>query len=237
MTDLHSSVRPEIMRHREPEFEATNLDKMRADLHGVMRTVTQVSKTIGPKGATLLNFVGDVVGDVVRQFRAEITNQFAHQLKETRAWFEEQLGFLETKIRALPAGRDGLPGCPGPPGRDGAPGRDGMGIDDLEMDFDGERRVVFKFVSGERVKQFPPIIMPSLIDRGVYKPGWYERGDAVSFGGSLWIAQIKTNGKPGADTAAWRLAVKHGRDGRDGKDGARGERGPEGRPGRDLTLG
>jgi hypothetical protein len=39
-------------------------------------------------------------------------------------------------------------------------------------------------------------------------------GDAVSHGGSLFIAQGDTNAKPGKSDD-WRLAVKRGADGRD----------------------
>jgi len=59
--------------------------------------------------------------------------------------------------------------------------------------------------------------LPVLLDKGVYSPdNEYEQGDVVSFGGSMWIAQQDTKDKPGTDTKAWRLSVKHGRDGRDG---------------------
>jgi integrin beta 3 len=131
-------------------------------------------------------------------------------------------------------GRDG---APGEPGKDG---KDGITFDDFqpEVEYDGQRMVTFKIVSKGKSLEWPYKI-PMVIDRGVYRPETlYEHGDAVSFGGSIWIAQRDApEGKPDAGNGAWRLAVKHGRDGRDGKDGAKGERGLEGRPGRDLTLG
>lgn len=94
-------------------------------------------------------------------------------------------------------------------------GADGFGFDDLQAEYDGERRLVLRFAQGERVKEFEAVL-PVIIDRGVYSPGKsYERGDAVSFGGALWICQIeKSANKPGSNTD-WRLAVKKGRDGRD----------------------
>jgi integrin beta 3 len=116
-------------------------------------------------------------------------------------------------------------------------GHDGLGFDDLAVDCDGERTVTFRFAQGERVKEFP-IVFPVVLDRGVYRAEeQYAKGDAVSFGGSQWIAQEATTDKPETG-AAWRLAVKRGRDGKNGKDGRDGERGlagPEGRAGRDLT--
>ena len=127
-------------------------------------------------------------------------------------------------------GRDG---AQGPPGKDGL---DGVGFDDLEV-IDGEREAKLRFVRGDNVKEYP-LRKDGFWDRGVYKAGeTYLRGDAVSFGGSLWIAQCDTTEKPGNGNDSWRMAVKHGRDGRDGTDGEKGERGAEGRPGKDFTPG
>lgn len=116
------------------------------------------------------------------------------------------------------AGRDGLDGKDGSAGRDGIDGKDGtdgFGFDDMSMDYDGERGFAFKFVRGDRVKEFK-FTMPVVLDKGMYKDGaQYVAGDAVTFGGSMWIAKQDTTEKPGT-TADWRLAVKRGRDGKDG---------------------
>lgn len=114
-------------------------------------------------------------------------------------------------------GRDGLAGLPGRDGKDGLPGQDGadgLGFDDLAVTHDGARSVLLRFVRGEKVREFP-IVLPVLIDRGVWREGEYQKADGVSFGGSFWIAQEPTTDKPG-ESKAWRLAVKRGRDGRDG---------------------
>ena len=63
---------------------------------------------------------------------------------------------------------------------------------------------------------------PSLVYRGVFREGGddgsgYQGGDAVTFGGSLWVALRATTSKPGEGSPDWRLAVKKGRDGRDAK--------------------
>lgn len=139
-------------------------------------------------------------------------------------------------------GRDGAPGPAGPSGRDGrdgvdgkdgAPGADGFGFDDLDLVYDGQRTVTFRFARGDRVKEFPVKFVGMMLDREVWREGEYEAGDVVSYGGSMFVARRNTTQKPeGSD---WRLAVKRGRD---GKDGAKGERGPQGLPGkdgRDLT--
>lgn len=136
-------------------------------------------------------------------------------------------------VQGLP-GEKGLDGINGKDGRDGVDGKDGLGFDGLEMLHDGERGFTFRFARGEQVKEFA-FTVPIVLDRGVYKAGGdYERGDAVTWGGSLWIAQNETKEKPG-EGSGWRLAVKKGRDGKDGHHGEKGERGPEGKPGRDLT--
>jgi collagen type III alpha len=81
--------------------------------------------------------------------------------------------------------------------------------------------------------------IPTVIDRGVFKAGTgYVRGDAVSWDGSIWIAQKdEASARPGTPEAEgfWRLAVKRGRDGKDGARGEKGDRGDKGRDGLDLT--
>lgn len=165
---------------------------------------------------------------------------------------------VERVLASLPAprdgrdgvnGRDGKDGVDGKAGRDGVDGKDGVGIngkdgrdgvdgvgfDDLTVDYDGERSLVLRFTRGAHVREFP-LVLPVLIERGVWHAARYARGDTVSHGGSIWIAQKDTDAeaKPG-DSDQWRLAVKKGRDGRDGAKGDKGEPGTAGRPGRDLT--
>jgi hypothetical protein len=99
------------------------------------------------------------------------------------------LGTLKQTIATLAAaapvaGPPGPPGEPGPPGADGAPGPAGA---------DG-RSVEYK---------------------GVHVPGrLYERGDLVTHDGSVFHCNADTTARPGSGTAAWTLAVKHGKDAR-----------------------
>lgn len=94
-------------------------------------------------------------------------------------------------------------------------GRDGSGFDDMEevLSDDG-RLIIRRYKRGAETKEFHHRV-PMIIDRGVYsEEREYATGDAVTWGGSLWIAQAPTAQKPGqSDT--WRLAVKRGRDGKD----------------------
>ena len=109
-------------------------------------------------------------------------------------------------------GRDGQPGVPGAPGRDG---KDGLGFDDVHVEHDGARTIIFKLVRGERVKEFA-FKVPVVIDQGVWRDGGeYDPGDGVTFRGSYWIAQRNTTAKPDDGNTDWRLAVKKGRDGKD----------------------
>lgn len=120
-----------------------------------------------------------------------------------------------TKSVGIVTGKDGVD-AKGEPGKDG---KDALGFDDIEVIQDGERTFSLKFVRGDQTKTFGSFVIPAVIDRGVYRPETeYEKGDAVSFGGSIWIAQRSTKSKPEAAESAddWRLGVKRGRDGKDG---------------------
>lgn len=98
---------------------------------------------------------------------------------------------------------------------DGTDGEPGLGFDDMLIEQTGERTVTLRFTRGDQAKTFD-LTIPTVIDRGVYKASQsYEAGDAVTFGGSLWIAQKSTDVKPDGPDTGWRLAVKKGRDGRD----------------------
>lgn len=101
-------------------------------------------------------------------------------------------------------------------GENGIDGKDGLGFDDMEAVYDGERTVSITFIRGDQKKEFP-FKIPVVIERGIHKQGQpYERGDGVTFGGNYWIAQRDTFDKPG-ESDAWRLAVRRGRDGKDSK--------------------
>lgn len=140
----------------------------------------------------------------------------------------------ETRSLGMVDGKDGRDGVDGRDGKDGERGVPGFSLDafDTSIKEDG-RTVLLKFAQGE-VEEVHELCFPVTIDRGVYKADKaYDRGDEVTWGGSLWIAQrdVALGEKPeGSD--AWRLAVKRGRDGKDGKDGAAGERGPPGKDGK-----
>lgn len=135
----------------------------------------------------------------------------------------------ETKSIGAVVGAKGDPGRDGVNGKDGA---DGLGFDDIDVQHDGERTFAIKFLRGERTKNAGDFTIPCVIYRGVWEEGRsYAKGDAVTWGGSQWVAKEVTTAKPG-DSApasrAWQLAVKAGRDGKQGLQGPAGPQGAKG---------
>jgi len=127
-------------------------------------------------------------------------------------------------------GRDGQPGVPGPPGERGAPGVDGRdGQHGQDGTLEGvtcaleDRALILRRADGTELGR---CVLPIMIDRGQYRAGeTYAQGDAVTYAGSLWIAQAETDSKPLEGGTPWRLAVKRGEK---GPAGTKGERGPTG---------
>lgn len=102
-------------------------------------------------------------------------------------------------------------------GKDGQDGKDGhtFTLDDFDIDQIDERSFKFKFTQGAECHSFE-FAFPVVLDRGVWTADKdYSAGDAVSWAGSLWIAQKDAPGKPDTADSGWRLSVKKGRDGRD----------------------
>jgi hypothetical protein len=135
--------------------------------------------------------------------------------------FGERIAVLETRAP--------VPGPPGKDGRDGLAGADGLGFEDLDVTFDGDRTLALTFTRGDRQKAFP-IPLPFLRHCGIYTDGVaYAPGDVVTWAGSAWHCREATTVRPGDGLKAWTLIVKRGRDGKDGKDGPRGPDGPAGK--------
>src|SRR3990172_6022035 len=142
-------------------------------------------------------------------------------------------------------GRDGADGAPGPigergaDGHDGTNGKDGFGLEDFSVAYDGDRTLSFRFMRGE-LERCQIVTLPMVIYRGVFAEGQtYAVGDAVTAGGSVWIAKQATSAKPGLpseESRAWQLAVKKGRDGPMGPAGPLGPAGPRGESGAPRPL-
>jgi hypothetical protein len=116
-----------------------------------------------------------------------------------------------------PSGDKGMDGSDGIDGVDGKDGRDGFTLEDFDVQPIDERTIKLMFLR-DGVSHSFELVFPVIIDRGVFKAEEaYARGDAVTWGGSLWIAQKETSAKPDTPDSGWRLAVKKGRDGKDAK--------------------
>lgn len=102
--------------------------------------------------------------------------------------------------------------------KDGKDGRDGISLEDCRAEMKSDRVIAFHFKGGEKVHSTELRLKGYPIYRGIYKPGEYEEGDSVTYGGSIWIAEKDTKGTPGTANSGWRLAVKRGNDGKDGSD-------------------
>lgn len=119
------------------------------------------------------------------------------------------------------SGRDGrdAPPIPGPRGEAGQPGKDGRDGSDGKDGITEER---FVAALTEQVAAMEERVLKTIAERkivpykGVHQSGAeYQRGDFVTFGGSLWHCDKTTTTKPEQANSDWTLAVKHGRDGRD----------------------
>ena len=137
-------------------------------------------------------------------------------------------------------GRDGLQGEKGDPGangKDGADGKDGT-LETLRVEQVDDRSWRLVRADGSPI---PGGLLAFSVPlyKGVFVEGTtYAKGDAVTFGGSVFIARATTKDKPEESAAGWQLAVKRGRDGREGKQGRDGTPGPKGErgdPGRNFT--
>ena len=130
-----------------------------------------------------------------------------------------------------PEGKQGPPGErgePGAPGVKGEPGRNAFDLNYLQ-NYAGEQIAralktatmttpdggrTLHWTIGDSVHEIKTALV---LDAGVWKEGQaYVPGDAVTLGGSLFIAQAATTAKPGKSDD-WRLAVKRGTDGRDAR--------------------
>ncbi len=118
------------------------------------------------------------------------------------------LRFIDEKIATIPIPKDG---------KDGRDGRDGFNLEDFDATLmDDGRTILLSFDRGDLSYKIE-LAIPAMIYRGVYREAEYQRGDTVTWGGSLWHCDADgTKEKPGDGSRNWTLAAKRGRDGKDG---------------------
>lgn len=106
----------------------------------------------------------------------------------------------------------------GKDGTDGDPGAPGFNLEDFDASVLDDGRTVLLSFTGKGMDYKVELGFPVMIYRGVFKDGQkYERGDTVTWGGSLWHCEDETADKPGEGAKAWTLCAKKGRDGKDGE--------------------
>ncbi|KAA6040524.1 phage gp6-like head-tail connector protein [Pantoea sp. F_11] len=91
------------------------------------------------------------------------------------------------------------------------------GVSDVDVSLNERRcfNVIVNRASGQYENK--TFNVPVMLYRGVFKADTeYLPGDTVTWGGSLWHCDTKTQDKPGeTGSTGWTLAAKRGRDGRD----------------------
>ncbi|USA39627.1 hypothetical protein NCF86_00235 [Pelagerythrobacter marinus] len=107
-----------------------------------------------------------------------------------------------TKTLGVVVGKDGDPG---------PAGRDGLSAEDVDLTvLEDGRTLEFSLTQGDTQYAFE-LAFPVPLYCGVYREGAeHQKGDMVTWGGSLWHCDKDTTQKPG--TEDWTLAVKKGRD-------------------------
>jgi hypothetical protein len=121
----------------------------------------------------------------------------------------------ETKSLGLVIGKDGAAG------RDGKDGADGLSVEGRALSYDAETgEIIERWNAAGTAKEFRyPAV--GIHQRGYWREGMAcKSGDAVTHGGSFYIAKRDNASKPCAENGDdWYLCVRKGRD---------GERGPAG---------
>lgn len=101
----------------------------------------------------------------------------------------------------------------GKDGHDGQPGRDGLQVKDLDLSLAADGRTLLFSLDDGEVAYTAEVGVPTMIYCGVFADGTrYQKGDTVTWAGSLWHCNAETKDKPGEGSTDWTLAVKKGRD-------------------------
>jgi collagen type III alpha len=155
------------------------------------------------------------------------------------AKFDAFLARAELKLSTIKDGEPGLKGEKGDPGEKGDTGEKGEQGEKGEKGDPGSQGE-----KGDLGDQGPPgtpaiVSAEALADsyKGVWSEGDHERGELVTWGGSLWLSLAKNSDKPGESSENWKLIVKRGRDGKDGKNGEKGDTGAPGQKGDKGEIG
>lgn len=87
------------------------------------------------------------------------------------------------------------------------------GVGDVALEQRNERNFVLVYTDTVGNKKEFHLQVPTMVYRNIWREGTtYERGDTVTWGGSMWHCNKETDVKPGEGQDAWTLATKKGRD-------------------------
>jgi hypothetical protein len=169
--------------------------------------------------------VSAIMAGMVREMPVPTAESVADVLRDRIAALEAEWA-LNFERRAQDQLQRAVDRIPVPqPGRDG---RDAFPVDSVAFKLLDDGRTLRIVLGAGEARAERDIVLPIVVYRNYYKAEqWYDANDAVTFGGSLWIANVRTNSRPETDDT-WRLAVKRGRDGAPGKKGEPGEKGVPG---------
>lgn len=166
-----------------------------ADMDVLKSHVAELVKGIQPAAPLPAPSVDEVAATFERRF-SDLTLSWERQARDT----------FDKAADRMPKPKDG---------------QDALSLENFDMVLgeDG-RTVTIKMQAGETVIE-KSVKIAAVIDQGTFKPGTYEKGDGVSYGGSFWIAKCDNpQGVPGSGETDWRCAVKKGRDGKDLRENA-----------------
>ena len=109
------------------------------------------------------------------------------------------------------------PGPAGPQGPPGEKGKDGFDMREVKWECeDGGRTIAVTMLHQGMPVERQQLKTDLMLYRGLWHDGFAaERGDVVTYNGSMWVASGETKERPGSAAKAWRLSVKCGRDGKD----------------------
>lgn len=163
-----------------------------------------------------LDDIAEVVAAAVAPFQAQLAEQAKTiaELRDQRGTSDAVIDRDGNLVLTFSDGRTKTLGCI--VGKDGDNGA-AFTLDDFDIvQGDDDRTFKFCFTHGSEMHSFE-FAFPVAIYRGVWTEKEWQRGDMVTWAGSVWHADKATSAKPDTADSGWRLAVKRGRDGKDVK--------------------
>ena len=183
------------------EAATAKADALGTTLKSLSDRVTDVERREPEKGEKGDDGVAPTADEVAAAFDARAEARIASHLLDLE---RRGMDKIERAIAAIPRPKDG---------------RDAVDVSGFRAELgEDQRTVTFSLVRDGEVVASESIRFPTLLYHGIYSESReYAANDAVTFGGSVWIAKHDAPaGKPG-NSDDWQLAVKRGQAGRDGE--------------------